>query len=205
MAGLEQLLAPQVPNPIEDLDARLQQMRQFQNLTPPSPPPASGQGVSSLLAPYQAAIAAAPTEVTTTDPLSRIQQFTSMLPAQGQQGQGTPVTNATGPLKTINGVTMVAPAMRSLMQARQQLGLPIFGNVISSFRTREQQQRLWNAYQNGTGNLAAKPGTSNHETGHAVDISSGFLSANPNLRQWLLQHGWTNDVPGEPWHWQYGV
>jgi D-alanyl-D-alanine carboxypeptidase len=178
-------------------------MRQFQSMTPPSPAPAAQQGVSSLLAPYQAAIAAAPTDVTTTDPMARMAQIQGITAQAG--GTGTPVTGANGPLKTINGVTMVAPAMRSLAQARQQLGLPIFGNVVSSYRTREQQQRLWQAYQNGTGNMAAKPGTSNHETGHAVDIASSFLSAHPDLRSWLLQHGWTNDVPGEPWHWQYGV
>lgn len=178
-------------------------MRQFKTLTPPSPSPAAAQGVSSLLAPYQAAVAGAPTDVSTTDPFSRLQQLQSMIPQP--QTPGNPVGTANGPLKTINGVTMVAPAMRSLAQARRELGLPIFGNVVSSYRTREQQQRLWNAYQNGTGNLAAKPGTSNHETGHAVDIASTFLSSHPDLRQWLLQHGWTNDVPGEPWHWQYGV
>ena len=33
-----------------------------------------------------------------------------------------------------------------------------------------EQQRLWNAYQNGTGNLAAYPGHSNHQNGVALDI-----------------------------------
>lgn len=133
----------------------------------------------------------------------------SLIDQQAGVGAGVGMGGGIGPidgnLRTINGVTMIAPAMRSLMEARRELGLPIFGNVVSSYRTRAQQQDLWNRYQAGTGNLAARPGTSNHETGHAVDISSSFLSSHPELRSWLFQHGWTNDVPGEPWHWQYGV
>jgi hypothetical protein len=37
------------------------------------------------------------------------------------------------------------------------------GTINSGFRTREKQQELYDAYINGTGNIAAKPGTSNHE------------------------------------------
>jgi hypothetical protein len=113
--------------------------------------------------------------------------------------------DGTGPLRTVNGVTMVAPAIRSLVQLKKQLGLPVFGNVVSDYRTRAEQAALYQQYLNGTGNLAAPPGQSNHETGNAVDIASSWLSQNPQVRQWLLAHGWTNDVPGEPWHWEYGV
>jgi LAS superfamily LD-carboxypeptidase LdcB len=100
---------------------------------------------------------------------------------------------------------MISPAIQSLIQARKATGLPIFANVVSDYRTREEQARLYQAYLNGTGNLAAPPGQSLHETGNAVDISSAFLQANPELRQWLLQAGWQNNVGGEPWHWSYGA
>ena len=53
----------------------------------------------------------------------------------------------------------------------------IGGRVTSGVRSREEQQRLYDrymAYKNGDGPwaaLAAKPGTSNHETGQALDIA----------------------------------
>lgn len=118
---------------------------------------------------------------------------------------GTGIGPVSGPLRTVNGVTMVAPAIRSLLQMRKQLGVPVFGQVVSDYRTRAQQAALYQKYLSGSGNLAARPGTSNHETGHAVDISSAWLAKNPQVRRWLISKGWTNDVPGEPWHWEYGA
>ena len=41
----------------------------------------------------------------------------------------------------------------------------------SSYRTFDKQQEFWNLYQAGKGNLAAKPGTSNHGWGNAVDLA----------------------------------
>lgn len=109
-----------------------------------------------------------------------------------------------GNLVTRAGVTMISPAMQELIKIKQATGLPIFRNVVSDYRTRAQQAALYQAYLNGTGNLAAPPGSSMHESGRALDISTAFLQANPALGQALLAAGWTNDVPGEPWHWQYG-
>jgi hypothetical protein len=166
-------------------------------------PTGPAAAVGGLLAPYQAAITAAPTTSTLGGSLDTLMGL-----QQQQQGGWEPQGGApdgTGPLRTINGVTMVAPAMRSLSMLKRDLGLPIFGQVISSFRTRAQQAELYRRYKAGNGNLAAPPGQSNHETGNAVDISSSWLASNPQVKRWLLQHGWTNDVPGEPWHWQYGV
>ena len=47
----------------------------------------------------------------------------------------------------------------------------IGGTVTSGFRTPEQQKRLYADYIAGRGPLAAKPGTSMHEHGQAVDIA----------------------------------
>lgn len=64
----------------------------------------------------------------------------------------------------------------SLAEARA-IAESIGGKVTSDRRSREEQQRLYDkyvAYKNGTGPwaaLAAKPGTSNHESGQALDIA----------------------------------
>src|SRR3954463_2078862 len=41
----------------------------------------------------------------------------------------------------------------------------------SSYRTFAGQQQFWDLYQSGRGNLAARPGTSNHGWGNAVDLA----------------------------------
>lgn len=106
----------------------------------------------------------------------------------------------TGPLVTYQGVTLAAPAIASLIACVAATGVNLFPYVISSYRSYAQQVALYNAYQNGTGNLAAQPGTSNHETGTAMDLSSSFQYAHPEVRSWLLSHGWVADVPSEYWH-----
>lgn len=73
------------------------------------------------------------------------------------------------------------------------------GSVTSGFRSYAEQAALYAAYLNGTGNLAAPPGSSNHEGGQAVDVSDteGFARAmalmGPNKRLYRR-------IPGEPWH-----
>lgn len=72
--------------------------------------------------------------------------------------------------------------------------------VSSGFRTRAQQQHLWDEYRAGRGNLAARPGTSRHESGLAVD-----LGGDAALRaQLAAKYGLENTVPGEPWHFELG-
>ena len=106
----------------------------------------------------------------------------------------------TGPLTTYQGVTLVAPAILSLIACVAATGVNLFPYVVSSYRSYAQQVALWNAYQNGTGNLAAQPGTSDHESGTAIDLSASFQYAHPSVRAWLLSHGWAADVPSEYWH-----
>ncbi|MBI3202972.1 MAG: D-alanyl-D-alanine carboxypeptidase family protein [Myxococcales bacterium] len=78
--------------------------------------------------------------------------------------------------------------------------------VVSGFRTMAEQQYLYGCYVNcscNSCNLAAKPGYSNHQSGHAIDLntSSGGVYA------WLEAHagsfGWKRTVPSEPWHWEW--
>lgn len=47
----------------------------------------------------------------------------------------------------------------------------IGGHVTSAYRTSAEQSVLYDRYKAGTGSLAARPGTSDHETGHALDVA----------------------------------
>jgi hypothetical protein len=71
----------------------------------------------------------------------------------------------------------------------------------SSYRTYEQQVELYNAYLNGTGNLAAKPGTSNHGWGDAVDLATQQMRTIVDQigKQYGYSKSWS-DAPTEWWH-----
>lgn len=59
----------------------------------------------------------------------------------------------------------------------------------------------WERYQAG-GNLAARPGTSNHGIGRAVDFTPEAI---PLVARYGAQFGWAKhgDAMGEPWHYTY--
>lgn len=71
----------------------------------------------------------------------------------------------------------------------------------SSYRTYEEQEELYQDYLNGTGNLAAVPGTSNHGTGIAVDCATYDMRDMIDLIG--KSYGWSkswSDAPSEWWH-----
>lgn len=71
-------------------------------------------------------------------------------------------------------------------------------SVISGLRTRAEQERLYNLYRAGRGNLAARPGTSRHETGNAADLApSNARDVHGALAR---KYGIHFPVPGEAWH-----
>lgn len=72
------------------------------------------------------------------------------------------------------------------------------GTILSGFRSRAEQAELYRRYRAGTGNLAAPPGSSNHEGGVAIDVSDpeGFARAMDKMGAGRLYRR----VPGEPWH-----
>jgi LAS superfamily LD-carboxypeptidase LdcB len=77
--------------------------------------------------------------------------------------------------------------------------------INSGFRTMEEQQYFWNCYQTkkcNNGNLAARPGYSNHQNGIALDLSTGG-----GVYSWLAgnahKFGFVRTVPTEAWHWEY--
>lgn len=79
-------------------------------------------------------------------------------------------------------------------------------SAASGARSMAQQQELYRRYLNGTGNLAARPGYSNHQGGISVDVG-GLGGYGTRGYRWLAnnarRYGFVNDVRGEFWHWTY--
>jgi LAS superfamily LD-carboxypeptidase LdcB len=96
-----------------------------------------------------------------------------------------------------------AAAFNRMSAAARSAGVNL--TVNSAFRTMEQQRALYQAYLNGTGNLAAKPGYSNHQGGIALDINVGGTGT--ATYRWLAANasrfGFQRTVPSEPWHWEF--
>lgn len=95
--------------------------------------------------------------------------------------------------------------------------------VISAYRTEDYQRNLYNNKVRTTGkinadNYSARPGSSEHQTGLAVDISStkGTFEYTPEFK-WLQKHAheygyimrypkgkeWITGYSYEPWHYRY--
>ncbi len=79
-------------------------------------------------------------------------------------------------------------------------------HINSGFRTMAEQEYFWMCYQCGccnNGNLAAQPGYSNHQSGHALDLNASA----PGVYNWLVAHGgsfgFSATVPSENWHWEW--
>lgn len=82
----------------------------------------------------------------------------------------------------------------------------------AGFRSRAEQQILWDRYKAGAGNLAAMPGTSWHEFGFACDVNNPAqyapLAADyklPPAQQAMRAYGiciplWAGSTSKEPWH-----
>ncbi|MEZ4392736.1 MAG: M15 family metallopeptidase [Polyangiales bacterium] len=94
-----------------------------------------------------------------------------------------------------------AHAYRRMRDAAARAGVQL--RIVSGFRTMEHQQALYRAYRRGRGNLAAVPGTSNHQSGHALDLNT----SSPGVLRWLDRHarsfGFRRTVPTESWHWEH--
>src|SRR5690606_23830586 len=74
------------------------------------------------------------------------------------------------------------------------------------FRTYEEQEYFYGCYVNcncNNCNLAAVPGYSNHNSGHALDLNTSA----PGVYDWLAAngayYGFERTVPSEPWHWEW--
>ncbi|MCB9733537.1 MAG: D-alanyl-D-alanine carboxypeptidase family protein [Deltaproteobacteria bacterium] len=99
-----------------------------------------------------------------------------------------------------------ANAYMVMAQAAQNAGLQL--RVVSGFRTYAEQQYLYNCYIHcncNNCNLAARPGYSNHQSGHALDLNTGGFGT--SIYNWLTAHGaaygFSRTVPSESWHWEW--
>jgi hypothetical protein len=78
--------------------------------------------------------------------------------------------------------------------------------VVSAFRTMAEQTYLYNCYINcncNNCNLAAKPGYSNHQSGHAFDLNTSAAGVYAWLNANAGAYGFKRTVPSEAWHWEW--
>lgn len=119
-----------------------------------------------------------------------IQQFASGV------SLGSPVAAIPGTIQEAAGQS--PQLLTDPVRAAKEAGIPITSGV----RTTEKQAQLYaDSQQPGyKGPPVAKPGSSKHESGNAIDV--GPLT--PDQRQWLIGHGYTQPLPGkDPMHWEY--
>lgn len=93
-----------------------------------------------------------------------------------------------------------ARAFLAMRTAATEAGVDL--RLESGFRTVEQQRALFRRWRNGSGNKAARPGQSNHQSGRALDI----VTSAPGALAWLEANaaafGFKRTVASEPWHWE---
>jgi len=142
------------------------------------------------------------------------------------------VTNGGSKIKCcqINGAAVnvkIAPAFLDMRAAAEKDGIKI--TISSAFRSpydsinaksesgvkvsASSQQHLYDLYLAGKGNLAAKPGGSNHGNGIGLDLNAGgkskgrFINVNRNVYTWLVKNSWKygfiRSVAAEEWHYDY--
>lgn len=152
--------------------------------------------MQGVLAQGQGAQAPAPGGFTVAQLESMLAQARGAAPTAQAAGAG-PVTyaNLTGKTKQLD-----QDLLRSLDQLGAQLGRKL--DIISGNRTTAEQAVLYQKYLNGTGNLAAPPGSSNHEHGDAADVYvDGVALANvPGAADAAKRLGLHFPVRGEAWH-----
>jgi D-alanyl-D-alanine carboxypeptidase len=107
-------------------------------------------------------------------------------------------------------------AANDMFKQAQKDGVKGF-TITSGYRTEEKQREL---YENDKDGTAAKPGTSEHQTGLAFDVTTrydkGSFEDTEQFR-WLSDHCWDfgfilrypegkediTGIPYEPWHYRY--
>lgn len=120
----------------------------------------------------------------------------------GMTPGGIGAMQGTGAASRLTGDTDgLKPELRAgLEQVAAALGKDI--DIVSGYRTRDEQAALYQKYLNGTGNLAAPPGHSNHESGNAADAYIGGvpLASVPGAAEAAKAAGLHFPVGGEAWH-----
>ena len=94
-----------------------------------------------------------------------------------------------------------------LKEAAEEVNIQL--SINSAFRTFQRQAELRRLFESGRGNLAAKPGHSNHQHGQAFDLNTrhNVFDGSDKIYEWLKRngpkHGFVRTVSNESWHWEY--
>lgn len=75
--------------------------------------------------------------------------------------------------------------------------------VVSGFRSPEKQLELYRLFRRGRGPLASKPGTSNHQSGRALDLDMSSPGATRWMKRNARRFGFKRTVRSERWHWEH--
>ena len=166
----------------------------------------SWDGVESEAAPVDEALGALDLStgpIAEADPLQNLGDPTEELTCNTATGYKSGVkmticvTTIDGKLVEVN----TASAFIKMRNAAAKSGVYI--HIVSGFRTMAQQRYLYQLYKQGKGNLAAPPGYSNHQSGHALDLNT----SSSGVYSWLTKHGgaynFKRTVPSEIWHWEH--
>ena len=110
-------------------------------------------------------------------------------------------------MKIGNKVTTFKTGRAYLKLRDQMAAAGVTISINSGFRTMAEQTYFYNCYLHhscNNGNLAAKPGYSNHQNGRALDLAiSNQTKFKSELARLGLSGAWKRTVPSESWHWEY--
>lgn len=123
----------------------------------------------------------------------------------GWHTRATPVELRRDRWPNLRGDLDANPALLdALNRVGKRLGKII--DVREGKRSRAEQEYLYALYLSGRGNLAARPGTSRHETGDAADcgVDGVDIGDYPGAAAACVAEGLGAPVPGEDWHLQLG-
>lgn len=119
-----------------------------------------------------------------------------------QEGDATPIIVVTVDDRPAERAS--ANAYWVMKQAALADGVDL--HISSAFRTWDEQNYLYQCYLNqncNNGNLAAPPGYSNHQSGHAFDLNTHADGVLDWLNAHGAEYGFERTVPSEPWHWEW--
>jgi hypothetical protein len=94
-----------------------------------------------------------------------------------------------------------AHAFLKMQAAADAAGVNV--TINSGFRSMDEQRYLYSCYQTrrcNNGNLAARPGYSNHQNGRALDLATNNWTW---VRNNAGRFGFRATVPSERWHYEY--
>jgi hypothetical protein len=112
-----------------------------------------------------------------------------------------PTPGSAEPAAHVRAEVCTAQAFFKMAAAARRDGVLL--QVNSGFRTDKEQREVYQLYVRGRGPLAARPGNSNHQSGHALDLDTRA----PRVHRWLSRHafryGFRRTIASERWHYEH--